>query len=173
MPLLDRSGAKEDVFVKAETAEINGDGHVLVQLGVLDEVLSRRGSNQQIGVAVSNDIKVEALLPVLDAVGLIAIDFPSFGDGRGFSLARQLRIEGYTGTLRASGPLIADQFAYALACGFDEVELPAEHAERQPVEHWLRAAGSMSHAYQGVYDSKVNILEQRRAARRREAGDAG
>ncbi|AUH33882.1 DUF934 domain-containing protein [Paracoccus tegillarcae] len=72
--------------------------------------------------------------------GLVAIDFPAMTDGRGFSLARRLRALGYTGQLRATGKLIADQYAMARRVGFDEVEIPAELAARQPQEQWLARA---------------------------------
>lgn len=68
---------------------------------------------------------------------LIAIDFPAMTDGRGFSLARRLREIGYQGRLRAVGRLIADQYAMARRTGFDEVQISAELAARQPQEQWL------------------------------------
>ncbi|MDP0927249.1 DUF934 domain-containing protein [Paracoccus onubensis] len=71
---------------------------------------------------------------------LIAIDFPAVGDGRGFSLARRLRALGYKGQLRASGRLIADQYAMARRVGFDEVEISPEIAQRQPQEQWIARA---------------------------------
>lgn len=71
---------------------------------------------------------------------LIAIDFPSFSDGRGFSLARRLRELGYTGKLRAEGRLIADQYAMARRVGFDEVAVAPDIAARQPQEQWLARA---------------------------------
>ena len=73
---------------------------------------------------------------------MIRIDFPSFADGRGFTLARQLRLMGYTGRLRAKGHVLADQYAMARRCGFDEVEISAELAARQPQEQWLARAHS-------------------------------
>ena len=73
----------------------------------------------------------------LDALPLIRIAFPSFSDGRGFSLARRLRLMGYRGRLRATGDLIADQYAMARRSGFDEVEITPERAERQPEDQWL------------------------------------
>ena len=78
---------------------------------------------------------------------LIAIDFPSFSDGRGFTLARLLREQGYQGRLRAVGGLIADQYAMARRSGFDEVEIPAEIAQRQPKEQWLYRADWQAHDY--------------------------
>ncbi len=70
----------------------------------------------------------------------IAIDFPAMGDGRGFSLARRLRALGFAGRLRATGGLIADQYAMARRVGFDEVEIPAALAARQPQDQWLARA---------------------------------
>lgn len=71
---------------------------------------------------------------------LIAIDFPAFTDGRGFSLARRLRELGYSGRLRATGRLIADQYAMARRVGFDEVQIASDIAARQPQEQWLARA---------------------------------
>jgi uncharacterized protein (DUF934 family) len=71
---------------------------------------------------------------------LIGIDFPSFADGRGFTLARRLRELGYQGRLRATGRLIADQYAMARRVGFDEVQVAADIAARQPVDQWLARA---------------------------------
>ena len=68
---------------------------------------------------------------------LIAIDFPAMTDGRGFTLARRLRALGYQGRLRATGKLIADQYAMARRVGFDEVEIGPELAARQPEQQWL------------------------------------
>ncbi len=73
---------------------------------------------------------------------LIAVDFPSMTDGRGFTLARLLREKGYQGRLRAVGGLIADQYAMARRVGFDEVRISAALAARQPQDQWLfRADG--------------------------------
>lgn len=71
---------------------------------------------------------------------LIAIDFPAMTDGRGFTLARMLREQGYAGRLRAVGGLIADQYAMARRVGFDEVRISAALAARQPEAQWLDRA---------------------------------
>ncbi|MGR3504145.1 DUF934 domain-containing protein [Pseudaestuariivita sp.] len=79
---------------------------------------------------------------------MIRIDFPSFADGRGFTLARRLRRMGYTGRLRAKGHVISDQYAMARRCGFDEVEISEELAARQPEGEWLFRANWQAHDYQ-------------------------
>lgn len=71
---------------------------------------------------------------------LIEIDFPAFTDGRGFSLAQRLRKLGFKGRLRATGRLIADQYAMARRVGFDEVAVAEDIAARQPEEQWLARA---------------------------------
>ena len=71
---------------------------------------------------------------------LVAVDFPSMTDGRGFTLARLLRERGYQGRLRAVGGLIADQYAMARRVGFDEVRISAALAARQPQDQWLYRA---------------------------------
>ncbi|MEL7088413.1 MAG: DUF934 domain-containing protein [Planctomycetota bacterium] len=84
----------------------------------------------------------------LDRWALIRIDFPSFADGRGFSIARALRQRGYGGTLRARGHVIADQYAMARRSGFDEVEISDDLAARQPEGDWLARANWTAHDYQ-------------------------
>lgn len=91
---------------------------------------------------------VEALWPHLDHLAMIRIAFPSFADGRGFTLARRLRAAGYRGRLRAHGHVLADQYAMARRAGFDEVEIDADLAARQPEPHWLARANWQAHDYQ-------------------------
>jgi len=92
-----------------------------------------------LAVAFPNDREPEALLPWLERLEMIRVEFPAMGDGRGFSIARRLRELGYAGRLRAAGPLIADQFRAARSVGFDEVEVPEAVAARQPEASWRRA----------------------------------
>ncbi len=89
-----------------------------------------------------------ALPDEIATVGLIRVEFAGFADGRGFGLARRLRLMGYPGRLRTRGDLIADQYAMARRAGFDEVEISAELAARQPKEQWLRRARWQAHDYQ-------------------------
>ncbi|MBT26399.1 MAG: oxidoreductase [Rhodobacteraceae bacterium] len=84
----------------------------------------------------------------LDRLEMIRVDFPSFADGRGFTIARRLRLMGYTGRLRAKGHVISDQYAMARRAGFDEVEISDDLAARQPAEEWLFRADWQSHDYQ-------------------------
>ena len=93
-----------------------------------------------VAVDVPPDAEITGIGPQFDAIALIRIDFPSFADGRGFTLARNLRRAGYTGRLRAKGHVIADQYAMARRAGFDEVEIDEDLAARQPEAQWMRRA---------------------------------
>lgn len=79
---------------------------------------------------------------------LVRVDFPSFADGRGFTIASVLRRRGYSGRLRAAGHVIADQYAMARRSGFDEVEISDELAARQPEGQWKFRANWQAHDYQ-------------------------
>lgn len=100
------------------------------------------------GVDVASADDVTALAGQLERLRMIRIEFPSFADGRGFTLARRLRQMGYTGRLRARGHVLADQYAMARRAGFDEVEISTDLAARQPEAQWRARADWRAHDYQ-------------------------
>ncbi|HXC59170.1 MAG TPA: DUF934 domain-containing protein [Steroidobacteraceae bacterium] len=72
----------------------------------------------------AEDHDLSALVPYLAKVPLVAVNFTSTGDGRGFTQARLLRERyGYQGELRAVGKIRADQMFFLARCGFDAFEL--------------------------------------------------
>ena len=85
----------------------------------------------------------------LGNISLIRVAFPAFSDGRGFTIGRRLRMMGYTGTLRAHGHIIADQYAMARRVGFDDVEISDDLALRQPADQWQFRADWRDHDYLG------------------------
>ncbi len=97
---------------------------------------------------LASDADPAALQDRLDEIALIRIDFPSFADGRGFTIAKRLRLMGYRGRLRAKGHVIADQYAMARRAGFDEVEISDDLARRQPEDQWRARAAWQAHDYQ-------------------------
>ncbi len=94
------------------------------------------------------DADVSVLQGRLEGVDIIRIAFPAFSDGRGFTMARRLRMMGFAGRLRAAGHVIADQYAMARRAGFDEVEITPDLARRQPWEQWQARADWRTHDYQ-------------------------
>jgi uncharacterized protein (DUF934 family) len=99
------------------------------------------------GVDVPNDTAPDALAGLMNSVAAIRIPFPSFADGRGFSLAQRLRRMGFRGLIRAQGHVLADQYPLALRSGFDEIEIPNEQAGRQPQAQWRDAFDRVGNNY--------------------------
>ena len=134
MPIVRKTGFAADVWSREDGAERR-------ILPFEDALVALEGGASQIGVDMPNDADPARLAPFFDRIALVAVAFPAFSDGRGFSIAQRLSALGYAGALRASGALIPDQFAYALVCGFDEIEIDADRAERQPEAQWLADVG--------------------------------
>jgi len=82
----------------------------------------------RLGVRLAPSESVESLSDVLPHLALAAVEFPSVGDGRGFSYGRLLRDRlGFKGELRAVGAAVKQDKIFLLArCGFESFELPPE-----------------------------------------------
>ncbi|MGD9812112.1 MAG: DUF934 domain-containing protein [Sphingobium sp.] len=77
------------------------------------------GQSNATAVRIEPGEDARQLLPFLDRIALVEVNFPAYTDGRGYSAARILREAGYTGELRAVGDVLVDQVAYMRRCGFD------------------------------------------------------
>ena len=97
-----------------ETGESLPDGRLILPLALWRE----RGGRD--GLLLQPDDEVEPLAPLAGDLPLIAVDFPSFRDGRGYSQAYLLRTRlGWRGELRAVGDVLRDQLSHMRQCGFD------------------------------------------------------
>lgn len=113
------------------------------------EIVTLSDLGDQTAVDLANTDDPETLVGRLDQLTLIRVAFPAFNDGRAFTIARKLRMLGYTGQLLAFGPVIADQYAMLRRVGFDGAEIPSDLAARQPEEQWrFRAADWRENNYQ-------------------------
>ena len=77
------------------------------------------GQTNATAVRIEPGEDARELLPYLDRIALVEVNFPVFGDGRGFSAARILREAGYAGELRAVGDVLVDRIDAMRRCGFD------------------------------------------------------
>lgn len=122
---------KDGTFVEENWARVDAEtgtavvGDALVPqtlfLEAADAYLSRDGET---AVLVEAGDDVELIRPYLDRLAYVAVDFPSFADGRGFSAARVLREHlGYEGDIRAAGKYILDQVPLARRCGVSSFEI--------------------------------------------------
>ena len=125
-------------------------GDILVSLGRwLSQAESLRSHNGKVGVLVQPDDDVLTLAGTLDGAGLVAIAFPKFTDGRGYSSARLLRDRlGYTGELRAVGHVLPDQVFYMRRVGFDALEL----ADGKSADTAIAQLDEFSVTYQAAAD---------------------
>ncbi len=105
-------------------------------------------ANDVVALDVASDTDLDELVDRLGNAQMVRVDFPSSADGRGFTIARVLRLKGYTGRLRAKGHVLADQYAMARRSGFDEVEIDDALAARQPEDQWLARANWEENNYQ-------------------------
>ena len=99
------------------------------------------------------------LLPHLGRLSLVEVNFPAFGDGRGYSSARILREAGYEGELRAVGDVLVDQLAYMRRCGFDAFE-PDQQLDKDDVQ---AAFDRWPEVYQDAADNRTPIWTKRHA----------
>jgi len=94
----------------------------------------------------------------LDRVARIEVNFPKFGDGRGYSIARLLRERyGYKGELRAVGHITRDNLFFMESCGFDAFEL----REGEDAHQALAAFGDFSEAYQASVKRPLPLFRRR------------
>ena len=123
-------------------------GHLLLSLETFKEhreqLLTRR---EPVGVWLDSHEEVEELADDLPFLALIALNFPSFTDGRAYSTAVMLRRHyDYQGDIRAMGDVRKDQLEQMTRCGFSSFEL----AEGQPMEAALAALRIFSYSYQAT-----------------------
>ncbi len=125
MPELIRHGEiTGDDWIAADASEGRHAPQQILTLEQWQAVEDKQGT----GVQLEPDHACAPLLDHLDEIALIAINFPVFTDGRGFSYARELREQGYSGELRAVGHFIRDQVYYLSRCGFDAFQPEDESA---------------------------------------------
>jgi uncharacterized protein (DUF934 family) len=99
-----------------------------------------------------------AVVARLAKAARVEINFPKFGDGRGFSIARLLRERyGYKGELRAVGQVARDHLYYMEQCGFDAFLL----REGEDVAEALAAFDDFSEAYQASVAQPVPLFRRR------------
>ncbi len=146
MPLLiNRTPVENDPWIILEDEQaIPAEGAVILPLA---QWLENRDAltGREIGVLVNGEDDLEQVLALNGQVELIAVEFPAFTDGRGFSIARLLRRAGYQGQLRAVGDVTRDRLAYLERCGFDALDVPEERFK----DEVLNAFDEVSVRYQG------------------------
>jgi len=150
---------REDGFVP----DFPEDADLIAPLALLrargGDLLERSGRT---GVLLEPNDDPAALAGVLERLALVAVRFPKYSDGRGYSSARLLRERyGFRGELRAVGDVLRDQVLFMKRCGFDAFAL----REDQDASGALAALGELGEQYQASYDEPQPLFRRRVAQR--------
>jgi len=145
-----------------ELPEVPESGDVIVPLALW---LSRRedfpAHPKKIGVWLDANEGPEAIAGEVERFAVIAVNFPKFGDGRGYSIARLLRERyRFKGELRAIGDVLHDHLYFMEQCGFDAFAL----RDDQDPQAALSVFGTFSDGYQTSVLRPTPLFRRRLAA---------
>ena len=116
------------------------------------DTLSQRND---IAVWIASDERPEVLKEDVAKLPLIAVDFPKFMDGRGYSIAYNLRSRlGFAGELRAIGDVLRDQLFYMQRVGFNAFAVRAD----KNIHDALKGLTDFSEPYQAALDIKAPLF---------------
>ncbi len=156
MPLIKGGRFVEDRFVNLPDDAEASPSPVIVSLARFQAeraALLARGA--PFGVRLKSGESPEALKDDLAKIALVALEFPAFRDGRGFSWARMLRTRfAFKGEIRAVGNFLYDQLAFMTRVGIDAFEVRQDFRE----EDFDRAMGEMRYVYQPSADGRATLL---------------
>lgn len=140
----------------AETVQVN-TGKIIVPLNVWLAQRDVLQSRSDLGVWLASDERPEALKDDVQVFSVIAVDFPKFSDGRGYSTAYNLRERlGYTGELRAIGDVLRDQLFYMQRVGFDAFAVRAD----RDIHDALKGLSDFSEVYQTSQNQKHPLFRR-------------
>jgi uncharacterized protein (DUF934 family) len=161
----------EDAFVVVRAAEDGAlpavdalpAGKVIVPFALWKEhksALIASRSKDELGVWLAPDDEPADVVTDFDKLSVIAVDFPVFRDGRGFSIGRLLRERyNWTGELRAIGDVLRDQVFFHYRCGFDAYAVRAD----KDINDALNAFNEFTELYQGANDNPEPLFRRRAA----------
>ena len=132
-------------------------GKIIVPLKVW--LLQRESLLQRTDLAVwfSSDEQAKDLQEDINRFSLLAVDFPKFSDGRGYSIAYNLRSRlGFTGELRAIGDVLRDQLFYMQRVGFNAFATRAD----KNIHDAIKGLTDFSEKYQTSWDEKNPLFRR-------------
>ena len=141
----------------AETVTVPG-GRIIVPLPVWLAQKDTLSARAELGVWIAADERFEALKGESDRFAVIAVDFPKFSDGRGYSIAFNIRKRlAYTGELRAIGDVLRDQLFSMSRVGFNA------YATRQDrsIHDALKGLTVFSETYQASVDQPLPLFRRK------------
>ncbi len=132
-------------------------GKVIVPFSVWQAQRAQLQDRAEIGVWLSSDAAADSVKEDLAHFAVIGVDFPKFTDGRGYSIAYNLRTRlGYNGELRAIGDVLRDQLFYMQRVGFDAFAVRAD----KDINDALKGLTDFSEKYQTSWDEKTPLFRR-------------
>jgi uncharacterized protein (DUF934 family) len=137
------------------------EGKVIVPLKVWqlqrDKLIQRAKDSAEIAVWFSSNEQAKELQSDLPLFKLLAVDFPKFADGRGYSIAYNLRTRfNYSGELRAIGDVLRDQLFYMQRVGFNAFAVRAD----KNIHDAIKGLTDFSEKYQTSVDEKNPLFRR-------------
>ncbi len=160
MPIIKNGEFIDDPFVAVPDDEaLPAAGGAIVSFARFQkEREALLADGRPLGVKLKSSENPEGLQDDLPRLSLVALEFPTFRDGRGFSWARMLRTRlGYKGEIRATGHFLYDQLAFMVRVGIDAFEVRQDFRR----EDFDRALHEMRFVYQPSADGRKTILDLR------------
>ena len=153
----------------ADTVAVR-EGKVIVPLTVWLAQREALSARPQVGVWLAPAEQPELLKGELDKLAVVAIDFPKFTDGRGYSIAYNLRMRlAYKGELRAIGDVLRDQLFAMHRVGFDAY---ATRPDRS-IHDAVKGLTVFSEVYQASVDVNVPLFRRQHREVHSDGGDVG
>jgi uncharacterized protein (DUF934 family) len=132
-------------------------GKVIVPLKVWQAQRDKLQGRAELGIWLASNERPEELKGELQNFKVVAVDFPKFADGRGYSIAYNLRARlGYAGELRAIGDVLRDQLFYMQRVGFDTFAV----REDKNIHDALKGLTDFSETYQSSWDQKNPLFRR-------------
>ena len=130
MPDIYRAGRFEpnDFAIAAEDS--GSDGLILPVAALRTALEGNSIGNRRLGLLFSPADRLEEVLPLLGRIAVVAIDFPKYADGRGFSHAARLVRAGFSGEIRAVGDVLIDEIPFMRRVGITAFEVKNETTRR-------------------------------------------
>ena len=153
------SWQRPETALQAANGSIPTAGDILVPLATWQATKSSLAQRKgRTGVVLEPHDDPAVLAADIGAIPLIAVNFPKFSDGRGYSTGRLLRERyKFTGELRAIGDVLRDQLSLMERCGFDSFLL----REDQQTDVALAAFGDFSETYQASVEQPLPLFRRR------------
>jgi uncharacterized protein (DUF934 family) len=150
--------ADEWEVLRPEAPFTDAQAHQIVPLSQLASALEKGVASNIRAVWISPENDFEPLVPHLLRLEIIGVDFPSFRDGRGYSIATLLRTRyGWAGQLRAIGDVLRDQLNYMRRCGFDAFAIRSD----KDIHDAMKSFSHYSVRYQGSADNPLPLFRRR------------